>query len=95
MTKANDASLVAAINRNVDIHKEVSDMMTKTQVTLSKDQISYMENRDANSLQVQRNMVDAISSIGRSLCHLATSKLGMDTSIQGESMASRMRGLFR
>lgn len=42
VTEANGVSLVPAINRNVDVHKEVSEMLTKTQVSLSHDQISYI-----------------------------------------------------
>jgi hypothetical protein len=42
VTEANGMSLVAAIIRNVDVYKEVSEMLTKTHVSLSHDQISYM-----------------------------------------------------
>jgi hypothetical protein len=47
-------------------------MQTKTQVSVCQDQISYMQQRDANSLQVQRNMVAAITSIARGLYNLGT-----------------------
>jgi hypothetical protein len=72
VTESNGISLVAAINRTVAIQKEVSEMQTKTQVSVCQDQISYMQQRDANSLQVQRNMVAAITSIARGLYNLGT-----------------------
>jgi hypothetical protein len=42
-------------------------MLSNTQVTVCKDQISYMQSRDSNALEVQRHMVAAISTIGQGL----------------------------
>jgi hypothetical protein len=45
VTEANGISLVATINCNVDIHKEVFEMLTKTQVNVCHEQISNMQQR--------------------------------------------------
>jgi hypothetical protein len=53
--------------------REVSDMLSKIQIIVCKDQLLYMQSRDSKALDVQRNMVAAISSIGRGLQQLAES----------------------
>jgi hypothetical protein len=91
VTEANGASLVAAINRNVDMSREVSDMLSKTQITVCKDQLLYMQSRDSKALDVQRNMVAAISSIGQGLQQLAESGTATGPSGLQHSFARRLR----
>jgi hypothetical protein len=80
LTEANGTSLIAAINRNVDMSKEVSYSISRTQVSVCKEQICYMQHRDSNALDVQRSMVDAINNIGCGLQHLAIAGHSKDSS---------------
>jgi hypothetical protein len=50
VTEANGVSLVEAIQRSADIQKEVSEMVTQTQVSVCNDQIAYMKQRDFDAL---------------------------------------------
>lgn len=83
-------SLVAALNQNVDINKEVSDMLRKTHVSVCKEQISYMQHQDSKALEVQRNMVDAINNIGRGLRQLISAVPATEPSTLRHSFARRM-----
>jgi hypothetical protein len=103
VTEANGASLVAAINRNVDIHREVTEMLTRTQVTVSQDHISYIQKRDSNALEVQRSMVAAISSIGSGLQHLRSATVDTEPPMRrqylgremGDFGSERREGIYR